>query len=270
MAFCGGPGQNRTADTRFRKPLLYPLSYGAVGDRVYELPFIVPESKHSLPSRSTAGRIALAGAALFILGLGVAVFIARDLTAANARDLQVNTWFWDLGQNEGWPLALAEFFSWFADGPRNIVIAPLVAIVLLLCRQWRWAIFMLASSQLGLVISSILKFSIARERPPFIENTDFQQHLSFPSGHAFAGFTIWAAMAIIAWYLLRPPWANAVSTVLLIIGLLQAPSRLIVGKHWMTDVIGSWFIACGWLLLVWAAFLWWLAPRPQGVEEHAA
>ena len=27
---CRGPGQNRTADTRFRKPLLYPLSYGAV------------------------------------------------------------------------------------------------------------------------------------------------------------------------------------------------------------------------------------------------
>jgi hypothetical protein len=25
----GGPGRIRTCDTRFRKPLLYPLSYGA-------------------------------------------------------------------------------------------------------------------------------------------------------------------------------------------------------------------------------------------------
>ncbi|NOK58213.1 MAG: hypothetical protein GFH27_549279n20 [Chloroflexi bacterium AL-W] len=25
---CGTPGRIRTADTRFRKPLLYPLSYG--------------------------------------------------------------------------------------------------------------------------------------------------------------------------------------------------------------------------------------------------
>ncbi len=28
-AFAGGPERNRTSDTRFRKPLLYPLSYGA-------------------------------------------------------------------------------------------------------------------------------------------------------------------------------------------------------------------------------------------------
>lgn len=216
---------------------------------------------HQLPDKSAAKRLALIGIALFALGLCVALSIAMNLAAANARDLPVNSWFWDLGQTQGWPLALAEFFSWFADGPRNIVIAPLIALVLLLARKWRWAIFLLASSQLGLVISNVLKFSIARERPPFIENTDFQQHLSFPSGHAFAGFTIWAAMALIAWYLLRPPWANALAVLCLSIGLLQAPSRLIVGKHWFTDVIGSWLIGAGWLLVVWAAFLWWLAPR---------
>jgi len=216
---------------------------------------------HQLPDKSAAKRLALIGIALFALGLCVALSIAMNLAAANARDLPVNSWFWDLGQTQRWPLALAEFVSWFADGPRNIVIAPLIALVLLLTRKWRWAIFLLASSQLGLVISNVLKFSIARERPPFIENTDFQQHLSFPSGHAFAGFTIWAAMALIAWYLLRPPWANALAVLCLSIGLLQAPSRLIVGKHWFTDVIGSWLIGAGWLLVVWAAFLWWLAPR---------
>lgn len=222
---------------------------------------------HRIPERSKAGCIALLGLALLALGVGLAIVIGLNLAAANARDLQVNSWFWNFGQTQGWPLAVAEYLSWFADGPRNIVIAPLVAAILVLVRQWRWAIFLLVSSQLGLVISNILKFGIARERPPFIENTDLQQHLSFPSGHAFAGFTIWAAMALISWYLLRPPWANALSMLLLAIGLLQAPSRLIVGKHWFTDVIGSWLLGAGWLLLVWAAFLWWLAPRTVDVRE---
>ncbi len=31
MALTGGPEMIRTSDTRFRKPLLYPLSYGAGG-----------------------------------------------------------------------------------------------------------------------------------------------------------------------------------------------------------------------------------------------
>ena len=29
--FLSAPGRNRTYDTRFRKPLLYPLSYGGKG-----------------------------------------------------------------------------------------------------------------------------------------------------------------------------------------------------------------------------------------------
>lgn len=223
----------------------------------------MPESRHRLPDRAAAPRIALIGAGLLIVGLLLAWFIASDLAGANARDLAANTWFWELGQGNAWLLQTAGVISWFADGARSAVIVPVLAVVLLGLRQWRWAVFLLISSQLGLLISNALKFAIGRERPPFIENTDLQQHLSFPSGHTFAGFTIWAATAIIAWYLLRPPWANIVAIGLLAIGLLQAPTRLIVGKHWVTDVIGSWLIGAGWLLLVWAAFLWWLAPRPR-------
>ena len=223
--------------------------------------------RHRLPERAAAGRIALVGAGLLIVGLVLAAVIASDLAAANARDLAANTWFWDLGQANGWLLQAAGVISWFADGARSAVIAPVLIVVLFGLRQWRWAVFLLVSSQLGLLLSNALKFAIGRERPPFVENTDLQQHLSFPSGHTFAGFTIWAATAIIAWYLLRPPWANAAAVVLLAVGLLQAPSRLIVGKHWVTDVLGSWLIGAGWLLLVFAAFLWWWAPRSGGRGE---
>src|SRR3954469_14320361 len=34
--FFGGPGRIRTCGTRFRKPLLYPLSYGALAERLTE------------------------------------------------------------------------------------------------------------------------------------------------------------------------------------------------------------------------------------------
>ena len=113
------------------------------------------------------------------LGLGLAAVIASNLVAANARDLAVNTWFWQLGQQHAWVLDAATSASWLVDGQRNIIIVPVIVIVLLM------------------------------------------------------------------------------------VGLLQAPARLVVGKHWFTDVIGSWLIGSGWLLLVWAGFLWWLAPRSE-------
>lgn len=192
----------------------------------------------------------------------IAAGIAWDLPAANVRDLPVNQAFWDFGQQHPWVLSAAGGISWIADGPRNILIVGLVSIGLLIARRWEWAIFLLVCSQVGVLLSNALKFAIARERPPFVENSSLQQHLSFPSGHTFAGFTVWAAMALIAWYLLPRRAAIPVAAILLVIGLLQAPSRLIVGKHWLSDVVGSWFIGSGWLLLIWGGFIAWLASRP--------
>ncbi len=37
-AFWGAPGRIRTCDARFRKPTLYPLSYGSSGSPVYKGP----------------------------------------------------------------------------------------------------------------------------------------------------------------------------------------------------------------------------------------
>lgn len=212
-------------------------------------------TRHSLPDRARGLRLAGVGAVLLSLGLVLGVVIAMDLAASNARDLSVNEWFWSLGQSNPWVLGLAERASWLADGPRNILIVAVVAIVLVIARQWRWAVFFVLCSQLGVLLSNALKFSIARERPPFIENTDLQQHLSFPSGHTLAGFTVWCAMAIMAWYLLRRPWSTMVAVALVIVGLLQLPSRLIVGKHWLTDVIGGALLGAGWLLLCFGIFV---------------
>ncbi|MFM7147991.1 MAG: phosphatase PAP2 family protein [Actinomycetales bacterium] len=222
----------------------------------------ITEDRHPLPGRAAARRCAIAGAILLGIGLLIAAGIAWDLPAANVRDLPVNQAFWDFGQQHPWVLSAAGGISWIADGLRNILIVGLVSIGLLIARRWEWAIFLLVCSQGGVLLSNALKFAIARERPPFVENSNLQQHLSFPSGHTFAGFTVWAAMALIAWYLLPRRAAIPVAAILLVIGLLQAPSRLIVGKHWLSDVVGSWFIGSGWLLLIWGGFIAWLASRP--------
>jgi len=49
-----------------------------------------------------------------------------------------------------------------------------------------------------------------------------------------------------------------------VLGVANGPSRLFLGKHWVTDILGAWLLGSAWLLLVWAAFLLWLAPRRDG------
>lgn len=222
------------------------------------LPCSVESARHALPARESVPKLAIVGGILVALGLTLAAVVASNLEAANVRDLGVNTWFWDLGVQHPWIADTAQFFSWFAAGMRNIVVVPVTVIILLVARQWKWAVFLVVVSQGGLLISNALKFSISRERPSFVESDSLQQHLSFPSGHTFSGFTVWIAMALIAWYLLPKKASVPIAALLTVIGLMQAPSRLIAGRHWLTDVIGSWLIGAGWLLLVWAAFVWWI------------
>jgi undecaprenyl-diphosphatase len=223
-------------------------------------------SRHVLPSREHAWRFGAVGGGVLAVGLMLTWWIAVDTVAANARDLPVNTWFFELGIQYAWIDVGAEAVSWFAGGTRNVVVVPVVIVALLIARQWRWAIFLGVVTQAGLLVSSALKALVSRERPPFIEHTDFQLYLSFPSGHTFAGITVWVSLAVIAWYVLPRPWATGAGITLAVIGLLTGPSRLILGKHWLTDVLGAWLVAAGWWLLVWGAFLWFLAPRPPARE----
>lgn len=224
----------------------------------------------SLPPRTSAAPFAIAGLTVLLVGLALAWVIAQDTAAANSRDLPVNTFSFTLGQDHPWIAMASEGVSFFAGGAINVIVVPVALVILLIARQWRWAIFLAVSSQAGLLVSSTLKASVARERPPFADPTEFQRYLSFPSGHTFAGITVWLAMGVICWFVLPRPWSTAAGITLGVIGLLNGPSRLVLGKHWLTDVVGAWLVSSGWLLLVWAAWLWWLAPRSNLDQEPAA
>ncbi|MSX75519.1 MAG: phosphatase PAP2 family protein, partial [Actinobacteria bacterium] len=121
-----------------------------------------------------------------------------------------------------------------------------------------------------------VKYLVARDRPPWGEFTARQAGTSFPSGHTFTGVASWVAIGIIVLYIFPKRWSRAASAVIVTVGVLVGPSRVILARHWGTDVLGGWLLATGWLLLVWAAFLWLFQERlsaeraePAGPTESA-
>jgi undecaprenyl-diphosphatase len=216
-----------------------------------------------LPDRSSAGRFALAGVASLAVGSVLAFFVATMETTMNSHDLPVNEWFRDLGLSSGPLTSFAEGISWIGAGAQTVPVVLFVVVFLVVIKQWRWSLFLLISSQAGLVISHTLKDLVARDRPPWGIFDPTQTGTSFPSGHTFAGITAWIAMGIIALYLFPRPWSTILGVVLIAIGVLNGPSRLILARHWITDVLGAWLLAGGWFLLIWSAFLRFWAPRPK-------
>ncbi|MEU2422214.1 phosphatase PAP2 family protein [Streptomyces sp. NPDC007851] len=112
---------------------------------------------------------------------------------------------------------------------------------------------------------------VGRPRPP---EQDWQTHasgLSFPSGHsttaALAAGLVLLALAVRAPHS-RWGWRATVVCWALAVGL----TRVFLGVHWFTDVLGGWLFAVGWLG-VWvcvAARLLpdrWLPPGPDASAD---
>jgi len=112
----------------------------------------------------------------------------------------------------------------------------------------------------GAAVQSILKDIIARPRPDMeywlVGETDwlgFSLGSSFPSGHANTSMIFWVALAILAGRALilrgKKPAAILLLIVCFCFALLVGISRLYLGVHYLSDVLGGWTLA-GLLLIV--------------------
>ena len=109
----------------------------------------------------------------------------------------------------------------------------------------------------GSVIDWTLKHVIRRPRPPYAEAYYVEHSFSFPSGHATMSLVAFGMLA----YLLIAFWARgarvqvAVALLAVVLSALVGFSRLYLGVHYFSDVVGGY-----------AAAMVWLAACASGVE----
>jgi undecaprenyl-diphosphatase len=103
------------------------------------------------------------------------------------------------------------------------------------------------------VISNTLKYVVDRARPTFHPLAGFSGP-SFPSGHTTAAFACYCAFAVV----LGRGRGRTVQTNLLAgaVGLaaMIGASRVMLGVHWLTDVIAGAALGLAWFSLVTIAF----------------
>ncbi len=208
-----------------------------------------------LPSRSRSGAFLASGVVLLALGGVLAVVVGVFESGVDASDRPVGVWFHDLAAANGALRSFGFDFQLIGSGKVTAPVAAVTVIVLLILRHRRWALWFAIVSVGGLLISQILKISIARERPTWPNPFETESEFSFPSGHTISGVTTWVALGVVLLFIVPRPWSTFTGWVCIIIGLLMPPSRLLLGVHWLTDVLGGWLFGFGWLLLVSGLFI---------------
>jgi undecaprenyl-diphosphatase len=153
------------------------------------------------------------------------------------------------------PRWMDAFFIALAWLGTNITLLPLsvVAIVWLWVREKQYhAAVYLAVVQVGsLSLNPVLKFLYDRTRPDVIPRRGWYDWAAYPSGHAIASTAVLITFAIVLGRVKGWRWPVYVAIPLLVVSLF---SRVYLGVHWPTDVVGGAAIGVVWLLFTYYAF----------------
>jgi undecaprenyl-diphosphatase len=135
------------------------------------------------------------------------------------------------------------FWTWVTTwGGPSIMRALLVfaGVVLASCRRYDLAVWLVALALVEAVAAPAAKLVLGRPRPHWAEPIAVVGSTSFPSGHATAAATAAAAALLLATSLsLRRSWSVAVSSAVWVVAAAVAASRVFLGVHYLSDVVGG-------------------------------
>ena len=150
---------------------------------------------------------------------------------------------------------VAKAVTTLGTDPVVYAVLALAGLLVLARRRGRWPVIAAFGVLLsGQLVRLAINHGLARARPPVALWLVHPGGYAFPSGHtttATLGYALVAVLLVRA-RLLRPWVAGGGAAVL---AAAVGMSRVYLGVHWPTDVIGGWLLATAWLALAGAALV---------------
>ncbi|SDY39237.1 undecaprenyl-diphosphatase [Micromonospora pattaloongensis] len=164
-------------------------------------------------------------------------------------------------------------------GGRPIMLWLVAAAVvgLFIRRQPRLAVYLIVTGVGALLLDPSLKLLVGRLRPVVEVPVAHAPGNSFPSGHALGSIVTYGALLLVFLPLLRG-WSRRAAvalaaTVVVAVGV----TRIALGVHFVSDVLGGWLLGAAWLGVTAYAFRLWrrevgrpVPPITEGLEPEAA
>ncbi|HEY1625649.1 MAG TPA: phosphatase PAP2 family protein [Streptosporangiaceae bacterium] len=148
-----------------------------------------------------------------------------------------------------------------SNGVLWTVIAA-AAVVLAIRRRWRLTAYLLVTGAGALVLNPVLKSLVGRLRPVVAHPIAYGTGDSFPSGHSLGSIVCYGAILLVFLPAARGRWRTAFITVIVALVALIGISRLLLGVHYLSDVLGAWALGITWLGIT--AFAFELTRRAEG------
>ena len=157
--------------------------------------------------------------------------------------------------------ALDRFFIFISAIGYQWGVVPVdiaLTIGLLIAKRWREATFAGVSFAGSALLNMATKQFFQRDRPSLWESIAPEHTFSFPSGHAMGSATLAMVVALLCWH---TRWRWPVAALVALFALAVGASRIYLGVHYPSDILGGWAAAIAWVSGVYLA-MYRLRGRP--------
>ena len=197
-------------------------------------------------------------AALFVL---LALAVTGERTPLDGLDelgMEGATWVDGIGWLSQTLLVVEDLFNTIG----MTLLTVLVAGMLLWKKHPRAALITVSVMVITALLTSGLKLLLSRGRPDWQETVGLHDSMSFPSGHASSITAFTGLLAVLAVIFVRKQtMRRAALTGLFALWLLVCLDRVLLGRHYPTDVIAGTLLALAVLFVA----LVWFDPRPRSI-----
>jgi undecaprenyl-diphosphatase len=144
-------------------------------------------------------------------------------------------------------LALARALTFLGEPTVLVSAGFFLAAWLWWRKRERVALVLLLIVLIGRGLGELQKYWIARARPDIEPHLVIVKTSSFPSGHATSSMIFYLTLALALTAATR--WHRAAAAGAVLLSLLIGTSRVMLGVHWPSDVIGGWAFGMLWVLV---------------------
>ena len=140
---------------------------------------------------------------------------------------------------------LMEFVSWFGFLPQSPVFTFLTIFVIYML-GFRWeSVMVIFATVVSQVLNLLVKISIQRPRPAanLVHVVQQLSSFSFPSGHVMFYTAFYGFLFFLVYSQFEKGWFRTLAMIVFgLMVLLVGPSRIYLGEHWSSDVLGGYLL----------------------------
>lgn len=242
-----------------RHPGIDPASPRAATAVAHELEREEARGRFRWPSRidpSTETGLLLVLALLVLIVGGVVLGVLALLVRANSSVLSIDRSIAPWGEDH-----MTSFSKWMLDfvtsfGTTGVIAAFTIGVfvVEMIRRPSRWLPAFLIAAVVGQALMSMLVKDLVDRVRPTANPIAHTLGPSFPSGHTTGAAACFAAFALVVGRGRSRNVQSLLAGAAVFVAIAVAASRVLLGVHWLTDVIGGLALGWGWFALCSIAF----------------